>query len=166
MRYENEVQVDEQLFEVFTRGAFKAAVGNPSRVKVSDQQHAMQVVVGQATQLRDEEDALYGKLRIADTRAGQDLLKLVTPGPDGEPPILSDLSIEFRTQPRWFKAERIAKGLLVRHAKATLIGISPVRAGAHGDGSRILAVREEARESRARERAIAAVWRWTVAPMR
>jgi HK97 family phage prohead protease len=154
MTYEQEAQIDHELFEVFAPGAFKAAVGNPSRVKVSDQQHERKVVVGQAIELRDEPKALYGKLRIADTRAGTDLMKLLSPARPGERPYLEELSVEFRAQPRHFKVTRAEKGLVVRHDKAVLVGISPVASGAYANGSRVLAVRAEM-ENRQRERAIA-----------
>jgi HK97 family phage prohead protease len=150
MTYEREAQIDADLYEIFAQGAFKAAVSNPSRVKVSDQQHERRTVVGQAVELREEGNELLGKLRIADTTAGRDLLTLL------REKILEELSVEFRAQPRHFKVTRGPKGLLVRHDKAILVGISPVTAGAYGDGSRVLAVREEAR-NRAQERALAAL---------
>lgn len=148
MTYEHPAQIDHELHEIFTAGAFKAAVANPSRVKVSDQQHDRKVVVGQAIELRDEPKELRGTLRIADTTAGRDLLTLLREG------ILEELSVEFRAQPRHFKVTRTEKGLVVRHDKAVLVGISPVSAGAYGDGSRVLAVRAEM-ENRQREKAIA-----------
>jgi HK97 family phage prohead protease len=154
MTYNQRAQIDHELFEEFAPGAFKAVCANPSRVKVSDQQHDRKVVVGQAIELRDEPTQLRGKLRIADTNAGRDLLKLMTPGKNGEPPILEELSVEFRAQPRHFKVTRSEKGLLVRHDKAVLVGISPVSAGAYANGSRVLAVRADM-ENRQRERAIA-----------
>lgn len=154
MRYEHEVEVDEGLHEMFTAGAFKAAVGNPSRVKVSDQQHQRAVVIGQATELRDESDALYGRLMIADTVAGRDTLTLL------REKILEELSIEFRAMKRYMKVNRSTKGLHVRHDRAVLVGISPVAAGAYGDGSRVLAVRCEM-EDRQRDKAIASLMAMT-----
>jgi HK97 family phage prohead protease len=154
MTYNKRAQIDDQLFEEFSPGAFKAVCANPSRVKISDQQHDRKVVVGQAIELRDEPKELRGTLRIADTAAGRDLLTLMTPGKNGEPAILEELSIEFRAQPRHFKVTRSEQGLLVRHDRAVLVGISPVSAGAYANGSRVLAVREDAR-NRQQERAIA-----------
>jgi HK97 family phage prohead protease len=148
MTYNHPAQIDADLFEEFAPRSLSAACGNPSRVKVSDQQHERRTVVGQAIELRDEPDALRGTLRIADTTAGRDLLTLL------REKILEELSVEFRAQPRHFKVTRTEKGLLVRHDKAILVGISPVAAGAYGDGSRVLAVRAEAAD-RKRERAIA-----------
>lgn len=154
MKYETEAEIDDGLFETFTRSAFKAAVGNPSRVKVTDQGHQRQVVIGQASELRDEEDGLYGVLRIADTTAGRDVLTLLRKGPDGSPAVLDELSVEFRPMKRYFKVTRSERGLHVRHDRATLVGVSPVAAGAYGDGSRVLATREDARD-RKRERILA-----------
>lgn len=152
MRYETEAQIDEMLFETFGRAAFKAAVGNPSRCKVSDQGHNRKVIVGQAKDLRDENDGLYGTLRIADTTAGRDVLELMREV-EGQR-ILEDLSVEFRAMPRYFKVKRSERGLHVRHDRAVLLGVSPVGAGAYGEGSKVLATREEIAD-RQRERLVA-----------
>lgn len=151
--YEVEALLDEGLSEVFTRGAFAAAVGNPSRVKVTDQQHNRGVVIGNATELRDEGDGIYGTLRIAHTAAGRDVLTLLTPGSDGHA-VLEELSVEFRPQKRHMKVSRRSTGLLVRHDRAVLVGVSPVGAGAYGDNARVLAVRAASADL-ARERELA-----------
>lgn len=147
--YEVEAELVDGLTEVFTRGAFAAAVGNPSRVKVSDQGHQRQVVIGHAVELRDEDDGLYGRLRIAETSHGRDVLALLRAGS------LTELSVEFRPQKRHMQMVRRDGGdLLVRHDKAILMGVSPVGAGAYGTAARVLAVRE-ASVDRARELALA-----------
>ena len=46
--YEQRAQIDHDLWEVFTRGAFASAVSSPHRVKVSNQQHDMKVTIGSA----------------------------------------------------------------------------------------------------------------------
>lgn len=148
MTYEREAQVGDQLWEVFTRGAFKAAVGNPSRVKMSAQGHQLGTVIGQATELRDEDAALYGRLMISDTAAGRDTLTLLRDR------VLEELSVEFRTVARGYKVTRSPKGLHVRHDKALLVGVSPVAAGAYGDGSRVLALRAQ-QADRQREKILA-----------
>lgn len=136
--YEQRAQIDFDLFEVFTRGAFASAVSAPHRVKVSNQQHDMKVTIGRATELREESDGLYGRLRIADTAAGRDVLTLLRED------ILDELSIEFVPQKRYMKVEKLADGgLLVRHDRAVLKGLSPVAHGAYGRGSRVLAVRAQ-----------------------
>lgn len=153
--YEIEAQLDEQTREVFTRGAFARA--DVRRVKVSDQQHNRAVVIGHAIELRDDEDGLYGKLRISDTTHGRDTLTLLRDG------VLTEVSIEFTPQRRYMRVERRGNGYLVRHDRATLLGVSPVSHGAYGAGARVLAVRAaellaeheaelEAEEARRRER--------------
>jgi HK97 family phage prohead protease len=136
--YEQRAQIDHDLFEEFTRGAFASAVSAPHRVKVSNQGHDMRVTIGRAVELREESDALYGRLHIADTAAGRDVLTLI------REEILDELSIEFVPQKRYMKVEKLPEGgLLVRHDRAVLKGISPVAHGAYGRGSRVLAVRAQ-----------------------
>lgn len=153
--YEIEAQIDETTREVFTRGAFARA--DARRVKVSDQQHNRTVVIGHATELRDESDGLYGKLRISNTSHGRDTLTLLRDG------VLTEVSVEFTPQRRYMRVERRGAGYLVRHDRATLLGVSPVSHGAYGAGARVLAVRAaqllaeheaelEAEEARRRER--------------
>lgn len=148
MSYETEAQIAEGLAEVFTRGAFKAACGNPSRVKVSDQQHNRAESIGKAVTLEDRADGLYGKLRISDTARGRDVLTLLRDG------VLTELSVEFRAQRQHMRYVRRADDLLVRHDRAVLVGVSPVNAGAYGEASRVLSVRDAATE-RARDEALA-----------
>lgn len=147
--YEVEAELEPGLVEVFTRGAFGAACGNPSRVKVSNQGHDRRTIIGHAVELRDETDGLYGSLRIPPTSWGRDVLELLRSG------TLTDLSVEFRPQKRHVVvARREGGGVLVRHNKATLVGVSPVALGAYGQEARVLSVREAARDY-ARERALA-----------
>jgi HK97 family phage prohead protease len=150
--YEQRAQIDHDLFEEFTRGAFASAVSAPHRVKVSNQGHDMRVTIGRAVELREESDALYGRLHIADTAAGRDVLTLI------REEILDELSIEFMPQKRYMKVEKLPDGgLLVRHQRAILKGISPVPHGAYGRGSRVLAVRaQNIYDERAQEREQAA----------
>lgn len=157
--YEVEAELWPGLSEVFTRGCFAAAVGNPSRIKVTDQQHNRSVVVGNAIELRDQADGIYGTLRIADTAAGRDILALVR-GPN---PVLDELSVEFRAQKRHATFTRRAADVLVRHDRAVLLGVSPVGAGAYGSDARVLSVRDA--EADKRREAELAYWQaeppWT-----
>lgn len=142
--YEQRAQIDHDLWEVFTRGAFASAVSSPHRVKVSNQQHDMKVTIGRAVSLREESDGLYGRLRIADTAAGRDVLTLLRADEEDGYPFLDELSIEFMPQKRYMKVEKLPEGgLLVRHDRAVLKGVSPVSHGAYGRGSRVLAVRAQ-----------------------
>lgn len=158
--YEVEAQLSDGLWEVFTRGAFAGAVGNPSRCKVTNQGHDRAVVIGHAVSLRDEEDGHYGKLRIADTSQGRDVLALLRAGS------LTELSVEFRMQKRGYRiGPRSGGGQLLRHDRATLVGVSPVGAGAYGDAARVLAVRAADAE-RVREEALARLHALTSGPRR
>lgn len=159
--YEHEVElVEGSVFEVFSRGAFAAACGNPSRVKVSNQGHDRSIIIGHAVELRDAEDGLYGRLRIADTSHGRDVLALFRSGS------LSELSVEFRPKQRyWKRSAREGGGQLWRHNRAELLGVSPVGAGAYGDEARVLAVREKTL-ARVQAEAIARLQALTSGPRR
>jgi HK97 family phage prohead protease len=146
--YEVEAELDEGLWEVFTRGAFAGAVGNPSRVKMTDQQHNRGIVIGNGVQIRDELDGVYGKLRIADTVAGRDVLTLLRAG------VLDEMSVEFSAMRKYMRVKQRESGTLIRHDRATLLGVSPVSAGAYGREARLISVRE-AEHDRARERELA-----------
>jgi HK97 family phage prohead protease len=147
--YETEAQVGEGVWEIFTRGAFAAAIENPSRCKLTNQGHDRGVVIGHAVELRDEREGLRGKLRVADTTHGRDVLALFRAGS------LSELSVEFRPQKKYMKfTQRAGGGVLMRHDRAVLVGVSPVGAGAYGDQARVLMMREQ-NLNRAREEALA-----------
>lgn len=136
--YEQRAQIDHDLFEEFSPGAFASAISSPHRVKVSNQGHDMKSTIGRALELREESGSLYGRLKISDTTAGRDVLTLL------RDEILDELSIEFVPQKRYMKVEKLAEGgLLIRHDRAVLKGISPVAHGAYGRGSRVLAVRAQ-----------------------
>lgn len=154
--YEVETLIDDGLSEIFTRGAFAAAVGNPSRIKVTNQGHQRQTVIGHAIELRDETDGIYGDLRIPDTTYGRDVLALADAGS------LTDMSVEFRAQRRYMRVQRRERDVLVRHDRAVLLGVSPVGAGAYSD-ARIVSVRE-ARQDADRERLIAELSALTSGP--
>jgi HK97 family phage prohead protease len=135
--YEHPAQIDHDVSEVFTRGAFSSALSAPHRVKVRGQEHD-KVTIGHALELREEGNALYGRLRIADTAAGRDVLTLL------REEIIDELSVEFLPQKRYMRVERTPDGgLQVRHDRAVLKGLSPVGHGAYGRGSRVLAVRAQ-----------------------
>lgn len=146
--YEVEAQIDNGLYEVFSRAAFAGAIGNPGRCKVTDQQHNRSVVIGNAVELRDEPDGHYGKLRIADTVAGRDVLTLLSAQ------VIDEMSVEFAVMRRHMRVTRRDDGMLVRHDRALLLGCSPVSAGAYGRDARVLSVRS-AEADVARERELA-----------
>lgn len=147
--YEVEADLGDGLHEIFDRHAFAAALGNPSRVKVSDQQHQRDQAVGKAIALRDEDEAMFGTLKIVDTTRGRDLLVLLREG------VLEQMSVEFRAlRGKYDVVRRSPTDVLVRHHKAELVGVSPVSLGAYGDEARVIAVRA-LEVDRAREKALA-----------
>lgn len=152
--YDVEGQLADDLYEVFTRGAFSRSISNPTRIKVTDQGHNGAAgprggnVIGCAINLRDEADGVYGDLHISDTVAGRDVLTLL------HDEALDQLSVEFRAQRRYMRVVRRDSGVLVRHDRAVLVGVSPVAAGVYGEAARVLSVRDAERD-RERERAIA-----------
>jgi HK97 family phage prohead protease len=148
MTYETEVELEPGLREVFTRGAFAAALGNPPRVVVSNQGHDRGTSIGKVTELREDGNLLMGTMRISDTAAGRDVLTLL------RDEVLTELSVEFKLKKGGYRVSCRDGDTLVRHDKATLVGISPVPAGAYGDASRVLAVRA-AEMDRTRERVLA-----------
>ena len=156
--YEHRAQIDENAYEVFSRGAFAAAVSAPWRVKMSNQQHDMKTTVGRALTLRDEPDGFYGRIKIADTVAGRDILTLLRTDDEDGHAFLEELSVEFVPQKRFLNVEQLDSGdFLIRHDRATLKGLSPVSHGAYGRGSRVLAVRAQTiYDERAAEREQAA----------
>lgn len=131
--YEVEARIGEDTREVFTRGAFARA--DPRRVKVSDQQHNRATIIGRAVELDDRADGAYGLLKISDTAAGRDVLTLL------RDQVLTEVSVEFVPQRRYMKVQRRGEDFLVRHDRATLLGVSPVAHGAYGADARVLAVR-------------------------
>jgi HK97 family phage prohead protease len=162
--YEVEAELDDGLSEVFTRAAFANAIGNPSRCKVTDQQHDRRTAVGKAIALRDEPDGLYGSLQIVDTVAGRDLLTLL------RAEILDEMSVEFRPQRKFMRVTRRSADVLVRHDRAVLVGVSPVSAGVYGRDARVLSVRDAERDrelERIRAELLAPpAWQETVARLR
>lgn len=157
--YGIEAQLDSDLFEVFTEAAFGRSISNPSRIKMTDQAHNRAVVIGHALELRDESDGVYGRLKVSDTSAGRDCLTLMRDG------ALTDLSVEFKPQRRYMRVTRRANGILVRHDRGVLVGVSPVAVGAYGEAARVLSIRDEASD-KARDAAIARLSALNASPTR
>lgn len=154
--YERESEVAPGLWEVFTRGAFDAAMPNPHRIKMTNQGHDRQNGIGKSIKLWDDGDRFLSRVKISDTSYGRDVLTLM------RDEVLTEVSLEF--YPKKFDSRRRAEdNLLLRHDKVTLVGVSPVLAGAHGDGSKVLSVREAAQDA-TRERILAELRALTSGP--
>lgn len=133
--YDVEIELTQGLYESFSPGAFKAAAKDPGRVKMKSQEHGGEVI-GHAVEVIDGPEGVDVRMKIVDTQAGSDVLKLLRAGS------LDNLSIEYKAIPKGgFQTERRLDGLLVRHKRAHLIGVSPVSEGAYGKHAMITSVR-------------------------
>lgn len=134
--YDISCEIAPGLFESFAPGTFRGAVKDPARVKVRAQNHGAEVV-GHAVEIFDNPDGVHVRLKVVDTVAGNDVLKLLRAGS------LDQLSVEFRAIPKGgFSVERRTDGIHVRHKRAHLVGVSPVPEGAYGEAAKILSVRD------------------------
>lgn len=145
--YEVEAQLGPNYWETFTRGAFSAAVKNPSRVKMSNMQHDLANPIGVAVELREQDDGHYGTIHIPPTDLGTRVLTLMK----GPHPVLEEISVEFEPQKRYRHEVWQGNELHIRHDRATLIGLSPVTAGVYGSGAKVLSVRSTGDLSRESE---------------
>jgi HK97 family phage prohead protease len=142
--YELETQLGPNYWEVFTKGAFSAATGNPGRCKMSNMQHDRANPIGVALELRDLEDGCYGTIHIPKTDVGERVLTLMRAH------VLDEISVEFEPQKRHRREVWQGNELHIRHDRATLVGLSQVSAGAYGQNARVLSMRSAsdlARES-------------------
>jgi phage head maturation protease len=143
--YGVEVEIGPGVFEQFDRGAFSGAVKHPGRIKfrgtgVGDG-HKDAPVIGHARTLVESADGLRGEFRIPRTPLAEAAMPLLLPGPNGEDPVLDELSIEFVTKPGGHKIDRRGSALHVRHHSARLLGVVPVPGGAYGRDAPVTHVR-------------------------
>lgn len=124
---------DEGIREQFVRGAF--ADVDPARVTLESQRHGGPLV-GVGEQLVERDDGAYGSFRVAETPAGDELLALVRPGPDGEPPVLRDASVVFKP------VKSRSRAGIVQRVAADLRRVAILERGAYAS-SAVLAVRSE-----------------------
>ena len=125
---------DEGIREQLMPGVFGDV--DPTRVTLESQRHGGALVgVGEAIQER--EDGIHSTFRIAQTPAGDELLALISPGPEGEAPVLRDASVVFKPQ-----GQRIAPGGIVQRTAADLRRVAIVERGAYKSAT-VVAVRSE-----------------------
>lgn len=115
-------------------GAFAAV--DPSRVTLESQRHGG-ALVGVGELIVERQDGAYGTFRVAETDAGDELLALTRPGPEGEPPVLRDASVVFAPG----RTTTTPEGIVQRHA-LDLRRVAIVERGAYNTGT-VLAVRSE-----------------------
>lgn len=127
-------RTQEGYRERFARGAFAGI--DPSTVILESQAHKG-TVVGVAESLEEREDGAYATFRVVPTPAGDELLALTSPGPNGEPPVLRSASVAFRPG----RSRHVAGGVIER-VTAGLERVAIIPRGAY-PSAQILAVREE-----------------------
>lgn len=132
--YEQEAQLSQDLFEVFTRGAFANAVKAPTRFRLFHEHRGP--LVGAGKEAEDLADGFYVNARFTNTLAGQEARSLVMDG------FLDSVSIEFRPMTQFMKAVRRETGMLVRHDRAHALGAAIVAYPAY-EGATVMSVREE-----------------------
>jgi HK97 family phage prohead protease len=143
--YEVETQLGQELFEVFTRGAFANATKAPSRFRLFHEHRGPLVGAGQEAE--DLADGFYVNARFASTPAAQEARSLVLDG------FLDSVSVEFRPMAQFMRAVRRKTGMLVRHDKAHALGAAIVAYPAYETAS-VVSARDD-RADREREERIA-----------
>jgi len=129
--YNVEQRINADLIEVFRPGAFNAQLNAAHRVKFTREHLSMGgVLIGRATELRDDAKGLYAEFRVSQTPAGDETLELIRDG------VLTDLSIGFMAG----QNHRTKSGVVER-ITARLFEVSVVLEGAYGDAAVIQAVR-------------------------
>ena len=135
--YGREVRLGLDLWEVFERGAFAAAVNAPTRCKAWLDHNGP--LVGCARQVEDLPDGSYATMRFSSTAHAQEARTLVVER------IIEDVSIEFRAMRKHMSARRGPDGIHVSHARGHLLGAALVAHGVYGEvGSSVLSARDEA----------------------
>ena len=129
-------KTDEGYPEQILPGAFAGV--DPSRVTLESQRHGG-ALAGVGEEIIERSDGAYGTFRVADTPAGDELLALTRPGPNGEPAVLRDASVVFA--PVAGKSRTTPEGVVQRLA-VDLRRVAIVERGAYASGA-VLAVRSE-----------------------
>ena len=93
--------------------------------------------VGNAVAIEEREDGAYGTFHVRETPAGDELLQLVRPGPNGALPVLRRASVVFKP----VKSRQRSDGVIERHA-VDLARLSILPRGGY-PSARVLAVRSE-----------------------
>jgi len=130
--YDVEQRINNNLTEVFRKGAFADVVRAPFRVKLLRGHDSKGMPIGRATLLKETDKGLYAEMRVSQTAAGDEALELIKDG------ALDQLSIGFAP----LKNRKREDGVVER-IKAHLAEISLVTFGAFGDAASIMGVRDQ-----------------------
>jgi phage head maturation protease len=134
--YQREARLSLNLFEVFERGAFAAAVKAPSRIKMWNEHKGP--LVGCARAVEDLPDGSYANMRFSSTQNAQEARTLTIEQ------IITECSVEFRALREAMTARRAPDGLHVSHKRGHLLGAALCSHGVFGEvGSVVLSARAE-----------------------
>ncbi|MFD4196626.1 HK97 family phage prohead protease [Amycolatopsis thermoflava] len=130
--------IDNRLTEQFAPGAFNAQIRAAHRVPFFREHYGNTgemggILIGRATELRDDAAGLYTEFRVSRTEKGDETLELIKDG------VLSELSIGFREG-----QNRKLPGGVIERRSATLTEVAIVMAGAYGEAATVTAVRSTA----------------------
>lgn len=128
------VEIRSDVFsgvEQFARGAFNHQLGKPRTVKLAREHELLGGdLIGAATLLRDDPNALYVEMHVSKTPKGDETLEFVRDG------VLNELSIAFRE-----RQNRTLSNGVVERVKADLFEVAVVRQGAYGELATAVGVR-------------------------
>lgn len=143
--YDVETELAPGLWESFAPEAFSRASAQPSRTKLWHEHGGP--LIGHALDVEDRPDGAWIRAKFSNTHAGQEARELARDGS------LDQVSITFRPMVDWMKSTRRADGsVLVRHARAALLGVALVAHGAYGEHAHVASVRDAAEDSAMRQR--------------
>jgi len=104
--------------------------------------------------LEDRPDGLWTNQKFSSTVAAQEARELARDGS------LDQCSITFRPQRNWMRIRKATDGIHITHVRAHLLGVALVPHAQYGEGSRVMAVRDEGSD-KAREARRAQILSWT-----
>lgn len=129
--YGKRQRINDQLEEAFRFGAAAHQVATPNRMKFAREHIKLGgVLIGRATELREDRSGLVGHLRASKTEAGDETLTLVEDG------ALDELSVGFHAV-----RSKVHPDGLVERVRVNILETAVVLQGAYGRGARIQGLR-------------------------
>lgn len=135
--YDVETRLGPRLYESFQPRAFGNATKDPARVTLySGHSNVGGKAVGRALTVEDRATGPFIRMRVSNTRDGDELLTLAADG------VMSEASIEFQPIEEDMRITQRGDDVVVRHKRAHLLGVACVPHGAYGQGAPVHSVRD------------------------
>ncbi len=139
--WDEEIRIGESEWESFAPGAFDAQLRAAARVPLTLNHPRpgdvlTNSLIGNLRSMESQSDGLHVVARMASSTVATEALTLVNDG------VLDEVSIGF-VDVHTARSARQGGGTLLRRTAARLDHLALVRAGAYGQGARVLAVRAE-----------------------